>query len=273
VKDKYTQPDGAWQTEQQMAQAALEAHFSRKPRLTPPLKRWEEDLPENQAEQAVPGQLIQVTEINQVWMEIPRYENMMWGGGWVLILTSILILCIHVFFFFNPFFIESIIATTIFLLSFIFVCSMFLLNLRMVLFMPRDQPIRFNRKRQKVYLFDYQRKWNPWVTWPATVKVFDWADIHGEISYEVDRYDQGFRLYCAVCKPGTTEVIERFILSRALSHPEPQRRLWSHCCQYMQHKPVVMEPLHPGRPADWKPRKSMHWPQEIDRESTTTPEA
>ncbi|PLR30086.1 hypothetical protein CYR32_19425 [Chimaeribacter coloradensis] len=88
VKDKYTQPDGSWQTEQQQAQAALEAHFSRKPRLTPPLKRWEEDLPENQAEQKVPGQLIWANEINRVWMEIPRYENIMWGGGWVSMISS-----------------------------------------------------------------------------------------------------------------------------------------------------------------------------------------
>ena len=140
----------------------------------------------------------------------------------------------------------------------------------MALFVPRDQPIRFNRKRQKIYIFDYHRnQWNPWGKWPATVKVFDWADIHGEIGHESDRYDQGFRLYCAVCKPGTYEVIERLILNQAMSHPEPQRRLWSHLCQYMQHKPVVMDPVYPGRPDSWKPRKNMYWPEDVERESTT----
>ncbi|MDK9583876.1 DUF6708 domain-containing protein [Lelliottia wanjuensis] len=142
----------------------------------------------------------------------------------------------------------------------------------MALFVPRDQPIRLNRKRQKIYLFDYHRNhWNPWGKWPATVKVFDWADIHGEIGHESDRYDQGFRLYCAVCKPGTHEVIERFILNQAMSHPEPQRRLWSHLCQYMQHKPVVMDPVYPGRPDNWKPRKNMCWPEDLEHESTTAP--
>ncbi|PLR30102.1 hypothetical protein CYR32_19420 [Chimaeribacter coloradensis] len=262
-------------------QAALEAHFSRKPRLTPPLKRWEEDLPESQKEQAVPGQLIRVTEINKIWMEIPRYENIMWGGAWVGFISTLIPAFIAFYMSVNLIFLPGFHYSDIYDLFFLMtlwiggllILSICFFNLKMALLVPRDQPIRFNRKRQKVYLFDYQRKWNPWAKWPATVKVFDWADIHGEISYEVDRYDQGFRLYCAVCKPGTTEVIERFILSRALSHPEPQRRLWSHCCQYMQHKPVVADPLYPGRPDSWKPRKSMHWPEEIDRESTTAPEA
>ncbi len=67
--------------EQEMVQAAINEHFSRQPRLTPRLKNWEEDLPENSEEQMVPGQLVQVTEINDVWMELPRYENIMWGGA------------------------------------------------------------------------------------------------------------------------------------------------------------------------------------------------
>ena len=63
--------------------AAVDDYFSRKPLLTPRLKNWEEDLPENNAKQSVPGKLIQVTEINDTWLEIPRYENIMWGGGWI----------------------------------------------------------------------------------------------------------------------------------------------------------------------------------------------
>ncbi|WP_368668303.1 DUF6708 domain-containing protein, partial [Klebsiella michiganensis] len=39
-----------------------------------------------------------------------------------------------------------------------------------------------NSKRQKIYTFDYKRKWwNPWAKWPATVKAYHWADIHGEM--------------------------------------------------------------------------------------------
>ncbi|WP_407929083.1 DUF6708 domain-containing protein, partial [Intestinirhabdus alba] len=60
----------------------------------------------------------------------------------------------------------------LFFLFFLFSFSMILLNLRMALFVPRDQPIRFNRKRQKIYIFEHHRKaWNPWVKWPTTVRV------------------------------------------------------------------------------------------------------
>ncbi|MTH48922.1 hypothetical protein [Intestinirhabdus alba] len=61
--------------------AAIDNYFSRKPLLTPRLKNWEEDLPGNGEKQVVPGRLMQVTEINDTWMEVPRYENIMWGGG------------------------------------------------------------------------------------------------------------------------------------------------------------------------------------------------
>ena len=141
------------------------------------------------------------------------------------------------------------------------------------MFVPRDQPIRFNRKRQKIYIFEHHRKaWNPWVKWPTTVRVYDWADVHGEISRESDRYDQGFRLNGAVCKPGTHEVVERFILNRAVFYIEHQRQLWSHWCRYMQHQPVVMDPLY-ELPGDGRPLKNkMYWPEALDIESRTAPE-
>jgi hypothetical protein len=252
-------------------QAVLNEHYSREPVLTPRLKNWEEDLPENNTKQTVPGKLLRVTEINDTWMEIPRYENIMWGGAWLSVITTIIPAVILIWFNIKAYQLKLnlyIVSMSVLFLFFLF--SMILLSLRMALFVPRDQPIRFNRKRQKIYIFDYHRKaWNPWVKWPATVKVFDWADVHGEISRESDRYAQGFRLYGAVCQPGTHNVIDRFVLNWAIFYIEPQRQLWSHCCQYMQHQPVIMDPIEPGRPDNWKPRKSMLWPEDLDRESKT----
>ncbi|QCR35375.1 hypothetical protein C1N62_04360 [Nissabacter sp. SGAir0207] len=141
----------------------------------------------------------------------------------------------------------------------------------MALYVPRDQPIRFNRARQKIYVFDYHRTWNPWAHWSASVRVFNWADVYGELSYDPDRYSQGYPLFCAVCKPGTHEVLERFELSRAMLNPEPQRRLWSFCCQYMQYKEADRAPLLPGRPESWVPRASQRWPEAIERESSSAP--
>ena len=70
--------------------SAIDNYFSREPLLTPRLKNWEEDLPGNNEKQVVPGKLIQVTEINDTWMETPRYENIMWGGAWLAVIVLII---------------------------------------------------------------------------------------------------------------------------------------------------------------------------------------
>ncbi|MFJ5852750.1 DUF6708 domain-containing protein [Enterobacter cancerogenus] len=280
-KKKQRAKDVLRQATAEEIKSAIDNYFSREPLLTPRLKNWEEDLPENNAKQTVPGKLIQVKEINDTWMEIPRYENIMWGGAWLGIMVLIIPLIMAVYAFaaiielprFNFLNGPLIIILVILGSTFFILLSLVILNLRMALFVPRDKPIRFNRKRQKIYIFEHHRKaWNPWVKWPTTVRVYDWADVHGEISRESDRYDQGFRLYGAVCKPGTHEVVERFILNRAVFYIEHQRQLWSHWCRYMQHQPVVMDPLY-DLPGDGRPRKNkMYWPEALDIESRTAPE-
>ncbi|WP_300000909.1 DUF6708 domain-containing protein [uncultured Cedecea sp.] len=263
--------------------ASVDDYFSRKPLLTPRLKNWEEDLPANSEKQVVPGQLIQVTEINDIWMEVPRYENTMWGLEWFGVIASILAFIIVIGMSIAIIFLPDFNFSSGYDISMIAILwggggiflSMLILFLRMALFVPRDQPIRFNRKRQKIYIFEHHRKaWNPWAKWPTTVRVFDWADIHGEISHESDRLDQGFRLYGAICKPGTLKVTERVILNYSIYYIQLQRELWSHWCQYMQHQPVVMDPLCPP-PGDGRPQKKAKslWPEALDRESRTAPES
>ncbi|KNC11396.1 hypothetical protein AC791_04080 [Klebsiella sp. RIT-PI-d] len=252
----------------------LDNNVSSEPILTPRLKNWRADLPENTEQQIIPGKLIYVNEINDIWLEIPRYENIMWGGAWLGVVSMLIPTIIVTWMIIDLYpFDFGINILIMFLIFFLFSISMIVLNLRMALFVPRDQPIRFNRKRQKIYVFEHHRKaWNPWAKWPTTIKVFDWADVHGELSRESDRYDQGFRLYGAVCQPGTHTVTERFIFSHATLYAAPQLQLWSHLCQYMQHKPVVMDPIYPGRPHNWAPRKGMFWPPALDAESRTAPE-
>ncbi|WP_235202759.1 DUF6708 domain-containing protein [Yersinia pseudotuberculosis] len=144
----------------------------------------------------------------------------------------------------------------------------------MALFVPRGTPVRFNRQRQKVYVYEHQRSnWNPWSRWPTVIKVFDWADIHGEMVRQVGRYDSGHRLSCAVCKPGTYEVVDRFILSWTEGDSRVIRGLWSHCCQYMQGKTVPETPLLTRKPWSWCPINTIRWPEDIERGSTTAPDA
>ena len=56
--------------------------MKRQSRLDAPVRYWDEDLPKQADDQKAPPQLIRVNEINDVWMEIPRYVNYGWGGLW-----------------------------------------------------------------------------------------------------------------------------------------------------------------------------------------------
>ena len=150
------------------------------PRLIPPIKNWDEDLPDLAEEQHYPPQLIRVNAINDVWMEIPRFEYIMWGGIWfcTLILLFSAIWCINFISLLGM--LSNYLFFSLFLFPVLGFFSFFIYCLKMVLFEPRGAPIRFNRKRQKVYVYEYQRSIWPWKRWHPVIKVFDWTDIHAE---------------------------------------------------------------------------------------------
>ncbi|WP_300001265.1 DUF6708 domain-containing protein [uncultured Cedecea sp.] len=147
--------------------------------------------------------------------------------------------------------------------------SIVLYIFRMVAFVPRGAPVRLNRKRQKVYVYEHKRGL-PWFPWPTTIKVFDWADVHGEIVRKSGHYSSGYLLSCAVCEPGTYQVVDRFLLNFQAGGLH-QKNLWSHCCQYMQGKNVPKTPIITAVPRSWTPVKTIRWPDDLDRESTTAP--
>ncbi|KNC11393.1 hypothetical protein AC791_04060 [Klebsiella sp. RIT-PI-d] len=242
-------------------------------KLTPQVKKWEDDLPEkDDLQQPIPPRLIRVNEINDIWMEIPRYENIAWGGLYLFSLISLYPI---------PLLLKSASLTYLFedigfkftIGCFIFIfLSISLLFSRTAIFVPRGTPVRFNRSRQKVYVYEHQRSIWPWKRWPTVIKVFDWADIHGEMVMQSGRYDYGHRLSCAVCKPGTCEVVDRFILSWTEGDNRVIRGLWHHCCLYMQHKPVPETPLLTRKPLSWTPVNTVRWPAALDKESRTPPQ-
>ncbi|TCQ86270.1 hypothetical protein EC840_108186 [Rahnella sp. JUb53] len=243
--------------------------MKRQSRLDAPVRYWDEDLPKQADDQKAPPQLIRVNEINDVWMEIPRYVNYGWGGMWFSTLVMFSVLIISAQFFLAPSFPSNslflfMIGLHIFVLS-----SFFIYCIRRVLFEPRGAPVRFNRKRQKVYVYEYQRSVWPWKRWPVVIKVFDWADIQGERVQLAGHADWGHRIYCAVCKPGTHEVVDRFVLAWTVGNLRDAYGLWSHCCHYMEARPVPKNPLLTDKPADWTPFRTVRWPPDVERESTT----
>ena len=253
--------------------------YARKPsiqrysKLTPQAEKWEEDLAEKfDLQQHALPKLIRVNEINDTWMEIPRYEKIGWLGLWFFTLIT-MIPVPFIFLIFNfPGFSSDVQFKIILMMFAFFFTSMSLFLLRMALFVPRGTPVRFNRKRQKVYVYEHQRSIWPWMRWPTVIKVFNWADIHGEMLQQSGRYDYGHRLSCAVCNPGTYEVVDRFILSWTEGDSRVIRGLWNHCCLYMQYKPVPETPLLTRKPWSWTPLNTIRWPEDMDKESRTATE-
>ncbi|MDH2899144.1 DUF6708 domain-containing protein [Rahnella variigena] len=243
------------------------------PRLIPPVKNWDEDLPDLAEEQHYPPQLIRVNAINDVWMEIPRYVIYGWGGMWFFAILTTFLLGLGIKYTRFSYLSYDLILVASTYIPLLLLAFFVIYLLKSVLFEPRGAPVRFNRKRQKVYVYEYQRTIWPWKRWHPVIKIFDWADIHAERVLMAGHADWGHRIYCAICKPGTVEVMDRFILTWTVGSVFDAYGLWSHCCHYMQAKPVPTAPLLTKAPASWTPFNTVRWPADIDRESTTAPEA
>ncbi|MFW7191361.1 DUF6708 domain-containing protein [Enterobacter sp. BNK-29] len=168
-------------------------------------------------------------------------------------------------FFLMSFYILVVIGLAAFIPMVVFV-------LKMSYVVPRDQPLRLNRKRQKLYLFNYNRSRLPWLNWPVSIKVYNWADVYGEIMFSGVGGDRGYHLYGAICEPGTYNVVDRFLLAKEWEEREQLNQIWSYLCIYMKGESDLPEPRFKGRPDFWRPRKAEKWPEDMERESTTAPQ-
>ncbi|WP_226572440.1 DUF6708 domain-containing protein [Mangrovibacter yixingensis] len=237
-----------------------------KPRLHPKHNNWREDLPENHEPQLVPPQLRWLTERNDIYLEVPRYRiEVMW---WMIILAASQ--AVFSMFFLLWLFI-SIQIYSLAVISIVVFSSFTFHSLRMFFVAPRSLPIRLNRKRQKLYVYNYKQPWQPWRKAIIRISVYNWADIHGEVHFESTPGIRGYHLYGAQCEPGTHQVVERFVLAKEWGEREQLNQIWSYLCMYMQHDDELPPPRNAGTADFWQPRKADAWPEAMERESTSTP--
>ncbi|WP_213823266.1 DUF6708 domain-containing protein [Klebsiella michiganensis] len=243
-----------------------------KPKLNPPVSAWKSDMPENSEPQLVPPQLLWMNKINDVYLEIPRYDKGMTWWGMIPsalftfgIMVFVILVCVQI-----SEYIDGYAMPGLIMLSITFFSTMILFCLKIAFITPRDQPVRLNRGRRKIYVYKYKKDRIPWFKWPVIITRYNWADVHGEIRYCSDRYRSGHQLWGSVCEPGTYNVIHRFQL--ADGEPAQLQQVWSFLCLYMKGEPVPAEPKNKGRPDSWRPRKADKWPEEWERESTTAPD-
>ncbi|MET3654752.1 DUF6708 domain-containing protein [Dyella japonica] len=157
--------------------------------------------------------------------------------------------------------------------------SVALLCLRTALTLPPDQPIRFNRARRKVYVYQVQMTQNPYERWPTTTRSYNWDDLRAEAWKQRGATLNGAAVFSegvslAVVRSGTNEVIERFRLAGSV-----QTAIWAYICTYMQKGPQTLKPSDYA-PMDandisndpilrWAPK--IEWPDGMDAESRSAP--
>ncbi|WP_367393881.1 DUF6708 domain-containing protein [Pseudomonas sp. X4] len=153
---------------------------------------------------------------------------------------------------------------------------------RLDLALPRDEPIRFNRLRRKIYIYQFRCNYLFLFSrkhWGVKPVAYNWDDVTAEV-YRV--YASGYgglieNVMLSVRNPDTDEVIDRVLFTHDLYHGEAY---WAIARLFMQQGPEALPKfVHP--PRDWNDDDGlshMHclapkvdWPQEMDRESRTGP--
>lgn len=149
---------------------------------------------------------------------------------------------------------------------------------------PRDEPIRFNRERGRVYLYRFHsggpisRK-----GWGVRPEAFDWKDLRAEAWSRMAPSPSGVPIFAwgvdiAVVAPDTNRVIDRFQLAGSNANGE---HMWAMARAFMNQGPEAL-PQYPNPPRDWnndvpsyhlalRLAPKVQWPEDMDRESRTAP--
>ncbi|WP_348775211.1 DUF6708 domain-containing protein, partial [Pseudomonas sp. AL10] len=147
---------------------------------------------------------------------------------------------------------------------------------------PRDEPIRFNRFRRKVYVYRFYRDGlRPFsrTAWGVRAEVYDWDNLRAEACSVYGPMGSGGLIETvtlAVVKPGTHQVIDRFHFAHEIQQGE---MYWAMAQLFMQQGPQAL-PAFPRPPRDWNNEDvsfnlarrlapKVQWPAEIDLESRT----
>ncbi len=252
-----------------------------RPKLVPPCSGWQEDLPR-------PGEMVTVIPAlgfntpnhqDDIYLELPRAAALIRGLViWFALILSFMLAEII----WNYFTAERTLRRedSIIFGSFVLVGTwLILIFWRLDVDSPRDQPLRFNRARQRLYAYNFKfRWWNPFERWWVEPVSYDWSQVRAERWLKRGATMDGVVIkggvVLSIVKPGTNEVIDRFPLTTMGA----DQHAWAYVCTYMQQGPDALPP--PGPPKDHNDIEvnialhlapKVEWPADMDLESRTAP--
>ncbi len=254
-----------------------------RPLLSPPCAGWQEDLPGPEQVVLIQESLFGRTANHQdeAYLEIPR-SSLSVRGIFILFSLAAAVSVLVVPADIVAAFLEGDI-------SFLFIGGVvWLLGVWSTLFFykvavcpPRDEPIRFNRPRRKIYAYNFRHTWwNPLAAWGVVPVSYDWSQVRAERWSQMGGLPNGGFIYktgvmLSIVEPGTNRVIDRFPLGTMGA----DEHAWAYICTYMQKGPTAL-PV-PGEPKDhndvlWcefalRLAPKVAWPADMDLESRTAP--
>lgn len=258
-----------------------------RPLLEPLSPGWQRDLPgpNDRPEPASSPYTSQPpNHVDDVYMELPRSTLIgrgvvMWGGGAMLCVTVWFLLILGK----DPVVLIDDLAFLPVAIACILLGTWSAgLPLRLDLTLPRDEPIRFNRLRRKVYVYRFHYCWwRPFnnALWYVKPAVYDWDDLRAEeVRVYVPTVSYNSGVVIAVVKPGTNEVIDRFPLSDGT---QGGASYWNMAVAFMHQGPQAL-PKFTRPPRDWNNEDpglnlarrfapKVKWPEAMDIESRTAP--
>lgn len=185
-----------------------------------------------------------VTVVDENYMEISRESSFMRGSGIAMALI--------LFSFYGWLFVRDLrypraalfqadflgfFATCLAIGFAIAVLKLLYLDLRL----PRDTPIRFNRKTQKIYVYEFVKPKYWFQLWRTEIKVHDWNCIEAELikiaGYTGKTYVVRHELLLVVCRPGTNEVVDRISLKGLEPLDAILAEMWTGVRRFMEGGP------------------------------------
>ncbi|WP_256720990.1 DUF6708 domain-containing protein [Pseudomonas putida] len=255
----------------------------KRPELVPPCSGWKEDLPHPDEPPTLAPTLGFETPNHQdhIFLELPRTSALIRGMLiWFVPATAVL-LVISLWF---PLSDERTMKIDEwFILFFILLSGIWSVPIfwKFDVAPPRDQPLRFNRVRSRIYAYNFNyRWWNPFERWRIEPVAYDWSQVRAERWLKRGATAQGGLVIkggvvLSIVKPGTNEVIDRF----PLTSMGADEHAWAYICTYMQQGPDALPP--PGPPKDHNDvswlnlalllAPKVKWPADMDLESRTAP--
>ena len=156
---------------------------------------------------------------------------------------------------------------------------------RLDLFLPRDEPIRFNRARQKVYIYHFRYSWlHPLskTKWGVEISVHNWDELWLEACTAYGSLEYGGsiqRVQISAQKNRTRDKRNSRIFSHSIRTGE---EYWATIRLFMQQGQQALPPFkNPPQPREdeemfynifWDYAPRVVWPADIDLESRTGPE-